>query len=661
MKKKFLFLLIFFVLLLNGCSNNHKDIPAVRSQGCDSEGTAGNTMSLQKNITEKMLFGRWSSYNYQKSQQYFTLFRSDHVVERHFLPKSELSPETATGSREVERGTWELMPDGTVAAEFFDYTYYDGSSSAPYQCTYTFTEDGLLQRNSRHPDPYIRYLPDGTEKETAYQYNDSEIMRYMGEELFKPEGTWTNVLRPSFDSSTEEWIRLYSTRFSQNGEVIHFGNRNFDKGTWKWIDDHTIEATFSDCTYAAPDSTSHYQPISGYQCTYSYERGMLYRDTDRSSYAFPNETMNEAPLIIVTDMDDYSLPLKKKDNEANMNLSFNYYPDEPEYNEKLEKAVIAAAKDLYAGNEVRIETVSLPFEIESAVTYDITGDGLNELFLLVSAKINDTGNEGIFYVISGGAGSYRIIAKNSDIYSGYTEILAPDGTALIPFQNYPSSSSWKGGHRIHLGFEKGRITVDREESYSFHWGPTILLEEDDYKNGFYRLFAADSEVEGECYTSYAAISERYLVDEEQFEPMYFPLTGFSFREISRFPIVRLWNPFNDNWWLEGGCYPEEEYYNHSAEWAAAHAANWISEAADDNPDEILSQAVAASGLVMKKTPYPWTAETKANVTKLLRCPVAGYYYISDYYAAAYIRGEVIFYQKKISADGYRDTWEEMEL
>ncbi|MCM1124907.1 MAG: hypothetical protein NC429_00400 [Lachnospiraceae bacterium] len=75
---------------------------------------------------------------------------------------------------------------------------------------------------------------------------------------------------------------------------------------------------------------------------------------------------------------------------------------------------------------------------------------------------------------------------------------------------------------------------------------------------------------------------------------------------------------------------------------------------------MLQAAVEESGLKLEKKAYPWTPETKKNVTDLLRCPVADYYYLSDYYAAAYMRGKICFYEKEILPDGYGEEWVLME-
>ena len=85
----------------------------------------------------------------------------------------------------------------------------------------------------------------------------------------------------------------------------------------------------------------------------------------------------------------------------------------------------------------------------------------------------------------------------------------------------------------------------------------------------------------------------------------------------------------------GGRYPEDR---DAYEWAA----HWIDEAEDDNPDEMLREAVEKSGNEMEKKAYPWTEETKENVIGLLRCPVAYYYYISEDYVAYYALGKVHF-------------------
>lgn len=47
--------------------------------------------------------------------------------------------------------------------------------------------------------------------------------------------------------------------------------------------------------------------------------------------------------------------------------------------------------------------------------------------------------------------------------------------------------------------------------------------------------------------------------------------------------------------------------------------------------------------------------------ELMRCPVADFYYISDYYSAAYIHGEICFYEKQLSADGYEEEWVLMDM
>lgn len=85
----------------------------------------------------------------------------------------------------------------------------------------------------------------------------------------------------------------------------------------------------------------------------------------------------------------------------------------------------------------------------------------------------------------------------------------------------------------------------------------------------------------------------------------------------------------------GGRYPEDR---DAYEWVA----HWIDEAEDDNPDEMLREAVEKSGNEMEKKAYPWTEETKENVIGLLRCPVAYYYYISEDYVAYYALGKVHF-------------------
>lgn len=86
-------------------------------------------------------------------------------------------------------------------------------------------------------------------------------------------GTWTNKNYTS--TEMEKWLTLYTTRFSPDGLVEHYGNRNMDTGTWTRIDENTIIAYFDDCTYTGIGGSM--DNLSPYQVTYTYdaEKGRL--------------------------------------------------------------------------------------------------------------------------------------------------------------------------------------------------------------------------------------------------------------------------------------------------------------------------------------------------------------------------------------------------
>ena len=181
--------------------------------------------------------------------------------------------------------------------------------------------------------------------------------------------------------------------------------------------------------------------------------------------------------------------------------------------------------------------------------------------------------------------------------------------------------------------------VNKEESYGFHWDYPLINDVNDFKNGIYYVYVARNPLEGvgEHYGWYIDTKDSIKIDEEVFEPVFLPFTGYEARRNDYPPVYSSFHPFPENWWQDGGRYPEdaEDYYG-------ARMADWIDKAKDDDPDEMLKEAVEKSGYQMDRVAYPWTKETKKNVTELLRCPVADYYYISDDHAAYYAIGEINF-------------------
>ena len=67
-----------------------------------------------------------------------------------------------------------------------------------------------------------------------------------------------------------EWALNYHITFEPDGKVEIKGYRNQDRGTYKAVDDHTIEATFDECLYDSPGSGYNDMNIS-YTCTFRYD------------------------------------------------------------------------------------------------------------------------------------------------------------------------------------------------------------------------------------------------------------------------------------------------------------------------------------------------------------------------------------------------------
>ncbi|MDE7246298.1 MAG: hypothetical protein K2N43_00250, partial [Lachnospiraceae bacterium] len=303
------------------------------------------------------------------------------------------------------------------------------------------------------------------------------------------------------------------------------------------------------------------------------------------------------------------------------------------------KRLIGIAEDLAEGQEVELEQIDLPYKLDQVAFYDLTGDGKKEIFAYVRMLPYHYNNySGATYILTPtNNGGYTILAKNTE--NIYSELLAPDGTVLISDSIYRGSSSWKGGTRIHLGYRAGQVTVDQKEVYDFHWDLPLVNRVNDFRNGVYRIYIARNPAEGEVegYGHYIGIEDSLKIDEEFFQPKLIPFTDYS--SDSEYPaLYSKWSPFSERWWQDGGRYAGDIENDN-------HYADWVEKAADDKPDELLRKAVEQSGLVMERKAYPWTAETKKNVTEILRCPVADYYYESDDYAAVYARGDIVFYKK----------------
>lgn len=480
------------------------------------------------------------------------------------------------------------------------------------------------------------------------------------EEPDKIVGTWKNARGNYYSSEIEEWIKLYKTCFSPDGKVVHYGNRNVDFGTWERLDEMTVRAEFTECSYMAP-GYSEYSSLPSYSCTYVWdeENKAWFRTTDRENAIFWEAKKDEREVILeATDFDDYNSPLYYDSDRCEMDDYYSFYPEKDVYGVEIEKALLTLADELVEGKEMELERAELPYTLENVKAYDITGDGIEEVFVYVKMCSTDSfSNSGAFYVLSRKLdGRYTILAKNTDFRSGYTEILAPDGTELLPLVGYAGNSSWKGGCRIHLGWRGGQVVVNKREIYNFHWDYPVINRVEDYEQGSFMVYAGRNPQQGmtEAYGSYISIEDSLKIAEEEFDSIFLPFTGYDGRSLyTDKSVYKWWSPFNESWWQQGGYYPED-----GAAWGMA---DWIEKAQNDNPEEMLEKAVAESELELEKKPYPWTQETKENVMELIRCPVSDYYYISDYYSAAYIRGEIYFFEKLLSSDGYNEEWVIMDI
>lgn len=467
-------------------------------------------------------------------------------------------------------------------------------------------------------------------------------------------GTWCN--KRGVFTEIEKWTSLYKTCFSPDGQVVHYGNRNVDRGTWTRTDEDTVTAYFDDCTYTAVGS--HEYTLPSYQVIYTYntEERELTRKTDRvDKLSYYRATWDgNAVLITGTDFDTYEKPLYHDSDECTIYDYYPCYPEETVYCTALEKALLSLADDLQTGKEVILERADLPYELQNVSTYDLTGNGKPEIFAYVE-MCHSFDNSGALYILyQKPDGKYTILSKNTNFRGGYTDVLAPDGTELLAISGYRSSSSWKGGIRVHISYRNEQVVVDRDESYSFHWDYPLINYVNDYKNGRYYVYVSrENDTGGAGYGSYIDLEHSLKIDEETFAPVFLPFAEYGISDTDYPAIYHLWSPFDETWWQDGGSYPEDEdQYGKTAYWLPA--------ATDDHPDEMLQDAVEKSDLELERKAYPWTSETKKNVTDLLRCPVADYYYQSDYYAAIYLRGEICFFEKEIAPDGYGEEWVLME-
>ncbi|MCM1124906.1 MAG: hypothetical protein NC429_00395 [Lachnospiraceae bacterium] len=355
----------------------------------------------------------------------------------------------------------------------------------------------------------------------------SEENLEISEEIPDPiTGTWKNH-RGDVYTEIERWTSIYKTCFTPDGQVVHYGNRNVDKGIWTRIDENTVTAYFDDCTYTAIGSQVFTLPSYHVTYTYDAEELTLNRQTDRADkLTYEVNWNNNTKICTATDFDTYEKPLYRDyyNNECTISDYYPAYPEKVEYCSALEKALLSLADDLQNGAEVKLERADLPYELKNVSFYDLTGNGKPEIFAYVEMCHSFDSSGALYILFQKPDGEYAILAKNTDFY--YSELLAPDGTELLSLSNY-GNGSWKGGHRVHIGYRKEQVVVDCDEHYSFHWDFPLINYVNDYKNGISYVYVSDKNYTGcEGCGSYKSLEQSLKIDEEAFSPMLVPFTGY---------------------------------------------------------------------------------------------------------------------------------------
>lgn len=166
-------------------------------------------------------------------------------------------------------------------------------------------------------------------------------------------GTWTN--KRFVYSGLGRWEEVYETSFSPDGKAAHYGNRNFDTGTWTRVDENTVVAYFDNCAYTAVGGFAYRLPP--YQVIYTCGESAktLDRRTDREDKLTYE---SDGVFYEATDFDTYEEPLSYISDEycvEYMDSDYYPYPEEIEYCTELEKELLSHAEDLISGKKVELE------------------------------------------------------------------------------------------------------------------------------------------------------------------------------------------------------------------------------------------------------------------------------------------------------------------
>ncbi|MCM1252035.1 MAG: hypothetical protein NC321_04375, partial [Clostridium sp.] len=193
-------------------------------------------------------------------------------------------------------------------------------------------------------------------------------------------GTWKTRTDTS-DSALEMWMQTYTTCFSPDGQVVHYGHRNVDRGSWRRIDENTVVADFEQCIYKGIGGEEY--PIYEYSVTYWFneDKTSLSRSMKYGGQKYFNvgvEKEGEWVYYQASDFDNYEEILLRESDECEIEEEYDtmaVFPYEGEFCIKLEKRLIGIAEDLAKGQEVELEEIDLPYELEQVAFYDLTGDG----------------------------------------------------------------------------------------------------------------------------------------------------------------------------------------------------------------------------------------------------------------------------------------------